>query len=534
VEVVTDALPSAQFLRDALTASVVGDNLLVRLATQPAAPFAYCSWADMTRQVWRWDGRDQPPFPWPLASAGLAFDPEQQPGQDQVATWEVHAFGAHSDDDYFGQNTRMAYGTSPILYEESIAGDRRALYNRFAVRVVSRYQAILPLGLMHNALGVSSLAAAKPGEMATWRRLVVRARWDQPLPRPNLRFLLPLSRSDAGANGGKTTCLMAVFDDTWYALAGFAESLGVEVVNMTPAAAPNTTMPEIGYDPIVSARQWDKSVTFDTSGAIGFTFDTDTDAPLFSSTAFLINSSEPLDPWTFVKLQFRRIVPDAASFVQTIATADEIEASWTHGHWAQILPDAGRFACDPGTPPTRTILANELKLLTTPGTAGAGMGLSFVDGNNSAVTLWPTQVAPATEAPSATAFVQFELWLLVTIGIKATGFESPSSRFAPEAYVLTVPLTTGAATLPAAYSPSGAAASSVFVRIVEVQRRIGPALPQAPAPTSPDALWQEIFPAEAVPPVEPTARIVRVSDPIGTAGPKWPRPDMTTSAESGD
>jgi hypothetical protein len=303
---------------------------------------------------------------------------------------------------------------------------------------------------------------------------------------------------------------------------------------MTPAAAPNTTMPEIGYDPIVSARQWDKSVTFDTSGAIGFTFDTDTDAPLFSSTAFLINSSEPLDPWTFVKLRFRRVVPDTASFVQTIATADEIEESWTHGHWAQILPDAGRFACDPGTPPARTILASELKLLTTPGTAAAGMGLSFVDGDNATVTLWPTQVALATEAPGATAFVQFELWLVVTIGIKATGFESPSSRFAPEAYVLTVPLTAGTATLPPALSPSAAAASLVHVRIVEVQRRIGPAVPPAAAPTSVDPLWQEIFPAETVPPVEPKARIIRVSDPIGIHGPKWPQPDATTSAGSGD
>jgi hypothetical protein len=360
---------------------------------------------------------------------------------------------------------------------------------------------------------------------------------------------------------------LAVFDESWYTLAGLAESLSVEVV-MAPAATGTNAAPppkggdysehlEIGFDPIVSAEKWDKGmlVAFSPSAAIGFSFDTGTDAPFFNSASFLIQSSLRLKPWTFVKLRFRRDIVDLpppasapvssalgsaseqakaqsgiigqsdppTSFVPVQGTQDELNAAWTPGHWIQILPDAAWFETTAGT----SIAAKDLKLNVA--SIGGSSSLTFSllpAGSTSAAVLQPTQV----DKTATKMFVVFELWLVVTRTIRATGAESGVSVNAPEAYILTVPLdpNTGVATLPGMANPFGDGATSAdwCVRIVEVQRRIQKSASTTQsahlAVGSPDPLWDDIFPTDVEGiPSEPVARIVRVSDPIGIAGRRW-------------
>jgi hypothetical protein len=525
VEVATNHLPSPSDLRTALSVSLQGETIRAVLQSPATATFAYCQWADLVRQQWRWDGRDQPAFPWPPGS-DLAFDPELPEkgiGYDAMAKWEVRGFGEHSDTDSFQKRSRMVFGRQPVLFEEDLRGDLRASYHRFAVRAVSRYADIMP---PEFAREVSSMKALGADKVPPWRRLAVRSRWDRPLGRPKLRCLLPLTSSGAASDLG-TTCLLAVFDEEWFALAGLAERLGIEIVQAPPVAGiPDGLLPvagtasslplqEIGNDPIVNANKWNQSdtVSFQTSGAIGFTYDTDTDAPNFGVTSFLLSSSQPLDPWTMVKLQFRREIEKNAG---NAIPADE--TSWTAGHWVQILPDAGRFMCRRSDAPQSTPIATSELKITVAGSA-SDLQFRFVDGSGLPVTLMPTQ--PEAAIPAAAPFVQFELWLVVTMSIQATGFEGDGHPLAPEAYVRTIRLDGATATL--ADLAAQLAGKALFVRIVEVQRHIASPAAAASAPSA-DPLWSEdIFPADQDGVAkERSARVVRVSDPIGTNGPRWP------------
>ena len=549
VEVATALLPAPGALRDALIPAVYGEKLQVRLATDRSAPFAYLHWAELRRQVWRWDGRDLPDFPWPPPDGKVAFDPLLS-DQDACAEWEVRAFGANWDDDYFEQRSRVVFGEQPVLYQESIQDDRRATYSRFAVRVVSRYAELIPLDAVDSLhrLGVYSLSSDTG--LPSWKRLVVRPRWDRPLPRPNLRCLLPLS-SSAGGDGYR--CFLAVFNESWYQLAGFAERLGIRVASAPPlpgdASAPKVSLPEIGFDPILSAIPWAKRTAvsgdtggknsgelgFTTSGALGFTFETDSDAPLFNTTSFLLTtkgSQEKLAPWTFVKLQFRREIAGNASAIKEatpplgaggsagaaggdqVPAPDRKDEEWTQGHWVQTLPDAASFAI--GETPGQEIAVADLSLSIAP--AGDGTRLTLMNGTASA-PLHATETSPDPGHTNDPAFVRFELWALVTAGVKTTGFESPKSRYAPEAYIATAPLIAGEAVISAPLSPD----SPSYVRVVEVQRRLVVGEESPPASPACPELWEAVFPAEdgrgEAP--EPCARIVRVSDPIGAGGPKW-------------
>jgi len=546
VEVATNTLPDAGALRDALVPSIAGDQLRVAFNTLPTAPFAYCQWAEPMRQIWRWDGRALADFPWPKLTPAntLAFDPLDATdgiGTDACANWEVRGFGSRADTDYSQQRVRLIYNQArsanevPVLYQESIEGDRRALYNRFAVRVISRYQGVIPLDASDtlNHLGRSSLEAAKSNELAAWQRLVVRPRWSQALPRPNLRCLLPLSK--AGAHG--KTNLLAVFDETWYDMAGFAEIARAKVAAAAPisdAQPPDASpMTEIGYDPIVSARAWERGddIVFAASGGIGFTSDTDSDAPLFNTTAFLISSSVPLDAWTFVKLSFARDIAAGASAITMSPATDADDEAWTPGHWVQILPDSGQFDC--GTPEAPALIAaSDLRLMLTPATPPeSGTSLSFTDASDTPVVLLPTQLKTSDAAKAATGFVTFEFWLVVTVGIRSTGFETDENGFAGEAYILTVKLDGASALLPAKYAR---ATGPIFARVVEVQRRIGaPPQPSDGSPPPDDPLWLELFPDEKGGLLEPAMRIVRVSDPIGENGPKWNQGKPTNPAALG-
>jgi len=220
-----------------------------------------------------------------------------------------------------------------------------------------------------------------------------------------------------------------------------------------------------------------------------------------------------LEPWTLVKLRFRRdIEKDAGNAI------DADDTSWTAGHWVQILPDARQFMCRRGDTAQSTLIEVSELSISVADVSASDLEFRFVDGGGLPVTLLPTQ--PLASSLGAAPFVQFELWLVVTVAIQATGFEGDGHPLAPEAYVRTIPLNGAAATL------AGLAAQlegkTLFVRIIEVQRRVATPASAASA-VSPDPLWGDIFPPDKDGvPQEPKARIDRVSDPIGTKGPRWP------------
>jgi len=191
--------------------------------------YRYATTIQLLRQVWRWEGRPIPELPFEAAAfiqppAGLAMDPSQGPDQlpidavpsgcaistgvdlnssvQNLQLWDATGFGDRTGVDVLGQTTNVGYGTaSSTLFVEDLTGDPRALYYRFNPVLFSRYASLFSTAPPFlTAAGYDPFAQSSTdlalGSVTPWRRLIVPCRWSGEVPRPVVRFIVPLTQPD--------------------------------------------------------------------------------------------------------------------------------------------------------------------------------------------------------------------------------------------------------------------------------------------------------------------------------------------------
>lgn len=504
-------------------------------------------------QRWRWNGRPLRDF-WasvpshaPDPAAGLL--PEEQPwtptaffnawvtmDEAQLTAWDGRLFGDRAGTDYRRHDATvdLTAGGGPQagahrVFHQDVSGDLGALYLRYAIQVHSRYEGLLRSPPLDSRYG---LGAAVP---EAWRRLVVPCRQDKELPPPRIKLVLPLTdvREATGVDSSMppelTPGLLVVLSEPWFRYGGLAEELVVEVasaeepVRPTPEDLPPRRA-ELGPDPIVQAIPLDVivppgdsfpgSTSFEplpAYGPIGHTFDTDTLAPEFIHTSFVVpapvlyapppeNSAQDASPlqrdlaWYFVKLRFRRRI-EAAGLALSAA---DLESEPTGPLWAQFLPPSSHFATEDPAMPARVA---ELCLASRPTSSGPEWFLARPGAPTTPVKLRGTQVEGEPAGPS-----RFQLWALVTEPL----FDA-FGRLSQETFLDFCLLDAGVLH-PKNTAWTADAHARRRVRIVEVQ--VLPSQEQAIRDADLDAIRRFFFPDNSRNLAEARARCVRISGPI--------------------
>lgn len=344
VEVATDEMPTPLEVWKALRPQVAGSIVTVSLVT--AAPvFRNVKFCELGRQLWRWDGRDVPHFPFAADLNQLALD-------SLILNWDAQTMGERPDSDQLAvpklltldlEKLQAGLVTSSLLDERNYAGDPRALYFRFQLTVRSRYQGLFPT--LAPVRAETPINAAQPSAGRTpWKRLLLPARPNGRPRRPLVKLVVPLTE----AAGSPTPALMVILNEEWFAQAGLAERFKARIVKTgEDSVTPNLL--EYGPDPIFSSLDVPVSAAsqlLPPEGPVGFTFDTDSSAPLFSSSAFRIEapalpSGKPW--WYFAKLSFSRELDPALTATEAHT---QLESEWTSGEWVQFLADCAAFRAD--------------------------------------------------------------------------------------------------------------------------------------------------------------------------------------------
>jgi hypothetical protein len=326
-------------------------------------------------QRWRWDGRPVQHFLVDERTKKVALDPVTRKPKPPAPGFPFHdvfpdgdlpehhdgvLFGSRESSDYLLSASQVDFAAPPAttlaqLYEKELTGSPGALYYRFGVRAFSRYA-----GLMRRDSSLDSRQVPR-GQAERWRRLVVKSRYDRDVPRPVVKLIVPLTQA---AGGRLTPGLLVVLDEQWHldSLGGLAERFEAEVVSSARPDIPEESRHEIGPDPILDMSE-DPLLGLDVElpppvGAIGYTFDTDTLAPLFHKAAFIIpppvltategggegGAQERALAYHFLKLRFRRrLDPRGMARPEGLPQPVERQSPWTEPVWAQLLPAANRF-----------------------------------------------------------------------------------------------------------------------------------------------------------------------------------------------
>lgn len=370
-------------------------------ATVPVAKFPNVHHARLRRQTWRWEGRpvEQLPTTWPNAQAGQRKPLPNGTGATQwweqlsqgdatgwneiVERWEGREFGGRPAGDHFEvvmNDVVQAGDTGPEhrWSHELMNGGRAARYHRFALVVENRYQGALDTDYSKLASPMLQREVTETGITREWHSFFEPCRPIEPLKKPAIRALLPLTESArSGSRGSRQPGLLVVMDDVAFDAGGLAEDIAVRISRaaLDPKDRPgniNSTDPieeldEIGTDPLVSAEiikvegsapdenGWWAPTTLEKEGPVGHSHDVVGRDRLFVASSYRIlppkvakgNDHEVSDiPWHFVKLAFgRRLRPElcigARPAHDTRISTDWREGGvteWTDGEWAQFLP----------------------------------------------------------------------------------------------------------------------------------------------------------------------------------------------------
>ncbi|HEX9959792.1 MAG TPA: hypothetical protein VGB00_02595, partial [Pyrinomonadaceae bacterium] len=280
----------------------LGDRIQISLAPVAAVKDLIYG-VDLLMQRWRWDGRPLCYFDKPAAVGestqtiyGFPFDKVNEDGSvpDDFAEYDGIFFGSRESSDhksvpkqkdFASVNVELPAPFSPPLYDEELTGSAGALYFRVAARVTSRYA-----GLMRRDTTLDSRLPAENGQPENWKRLVIRARYNKIVPRPAIKMIVPLSQTLAEK---ETPGLLVILDEAAYvdSIGGLAERFKCDVVRVARPDFPNETRSEFAPDPILDMSEdpyrESRIEMPPVVGAIGYTFDTDTLAPLFHKASFI-------------------------------------------------------------------------------------------------------------------------------------------------------------------------------------------------------------------------------------------------------
>jgi hypothetical protein len=489
VEAVSEALPTEEELWRALTVEPrPGGKLEVKLKKGSGA-FEFIKGVEVFRQLWRWDGRPIDPFPFDKLTAAPLEE-----NQD-VRRWEAIAFADRRDSDALALPAAVNFAgavTEAKLHTEDRSSDPRAHYLRFAVRVRSRYA-----GIVEKSVTSLFVDKADPDRLTVtqWKRGLILSRPDE-VKKPKVKLVVPLTEADAGQ---KTPGLLVVLNEPWFDVGGLAEQLRIEVaraVEPKDPPGPNaTSFPEVGTDPIVTEKGLDGAPELQTAlRPVGFTFDTDAEAPLFVRSSFLVDPPK-LDgnvsdlSWVFARLRFRRVI--AGKGIEA-AGAPDLVSEPTESHWVQFLPDARSYL----------VKGTNTSVGTAALTVARAGNLFRLQRGATPVVLLPAALDPQRPAQRL-----FDLWLLVTQEIVDV-----VGRQKQEKYVGMYRWNEAGATVPIDGPESLSEGGRIVVRVVEVQQR-----PGDPMDLGDKKWWDRLFNPRGEHDRDAAGRIVRISPPIRQA-----------------
>jgi hypothetical protein len=456
-------------------------------------------------QRWRWDGRPLVFGPGAVELPGLdgfPFDVWRDHGVDALEDFDGVLFGDRSSEDALITPSQVEFvpqdGVSDVtrqpLYAQRIGADAGALYYRFGARAYSRYE-----GLMTARAAVDSRDRSSEDAAERWIRHVVPCRHIGEVPRPRVKLVVPLY---VAAPDDPSPGLLVVLDEPVYAdaLAGLAERIEAAVDTVVPPGGVEP-LAQMGPDPILFGEGnavWAASLAERPMlGPMGFTFDTDSSAPLLAKAAYFwrppMVDGAPVDLANhFVRLRFRRAI-EPKGFDDMTRRPDALASEWTQGVWARVLPSADRFAAENQT--TLELLSVSVRQLVY---VRATKAFEARDRKGERLDLLPTAADPGSRL-SFTLFAVLTREIPDALGRKDA---TAATAFLPLSKVAT----------------SAALASATGVTLVEIMHHAG-------FEPSSDNIVEALFPSDEIvdvpsPPTAsweagtPSAEIVRVSPTI--------------------
>lgn len=315
------------------------------------------------------------------------LDPSpENPSTTEAMKWEAWAFSDRPDFSALVQETNLlAFRPNPEenavqhLFSDRRPAEEKALYYRFALTAHSRYEY---LGAPYNKPRESKLYISDPklNEYTIWRRHLRKSTKAKQLPKPTVRFVIPLTKSIkecTDATGVGVAPLLIVLDDHWFSEAGLAEQfeMGIEVVT-SPGESKGQYL-SAGNDPILSKTSLGKFVkpttsaaaypyveqkngdnlvaVFEPKGPAGLTFDFAAQTPRLKGCAFIIEIPElesfipvtsnkqtnKLQPWSLIQIAVRRGL--RASMCKSGENIRSLSSEWSAREWVQFLPSVDSF-----------------------------------------------------------------------------------------------------------------------------------------------------------------------------------------------
>lgn len=342
--------------------------------------FAYLSRLDIRHQIWSWNGR--------LENSEILLkkidklNPEE--GKTTCAMkWEAWAFSDRPDsaangwkENLLAQRELTADYKPQVIFTDKRPGEEKALYYRFSLTAQSRYS---PLGDSYNKSFEAKIGGIDGKNFEThWKRYLRKSNKSKPLPRPSLRFAIPLTDSieQHKDNGIHSASILLVLNDRWFAEAGLAEQLevGIDIVK-DPGVGEGrgTEYLMAGNDPILTGKKlsqikekeqdnnngiWieenggKKVAVFKPIGPAGLTFEPKMQTPLLRGSSFILdipdvstfldkgdgNRTNQLKPWAMLQIAVRRTL--RKEFCDGDIPVEALRSDWTSKEWVQFLPSA--------------------------------------------------------------------------------------------------------------------------------------------------------------------------------------------------
>lgn len=337
----------------ALKVEAVGDEgkrrLSARMDYDGAGWLSQVGRLEVRHQVWRWDGREVDRA---VLERMLKEEPDNRDVRDSASQiWDGATFATRPDYAHRSSNASLSASLGAVSQEvfvDDLRDDLRCGYHRFAVQAFSRYETVYGEGALGTSEAVQSVATP-------WRRALIKAARTEPLPKPAVRFALPLTRdvAEESSGGRAAASLMLVLDDVWFAEAGLADDLEVGVRVLTDPAGKGRFV-NAGFDPTLTATALGPrpdirgdvlSLEESLLGPYGLTRDFAAKMPKLSGSAFILRV--PVDtlikegvapPWIMCEIAARRVLRSTAAAMSE-EVAKERASEWSARMWVQFLPN---------------------------------------------------------------------------------------------------------------------------------------------------------------------------------------------------
>jgi hypothetical protein len=394
---------SARNLWDSIKINQIGDKVNCSLikTEDNYDKLAYASRIEVKHQIWNWNGRLDssdillkdiknlnPVLPPPPAT-------EPKPTTTEAMKWEAWAFSDRPDFSALVQDANLLASRKDvvgqplphkqILFSDLRPNEEKALYYRFTAVAHSRYE---KLGAPYNIpieakVGVQDVGIPQPVDNI-WKRYLRKSSKTKQLPKPSIRFVIPLTRSIQECNEKEineenkisAASLLIVLNDRWFTEAGLAEQLevGIDVVKdpVENQAERGGEYLQAGHDPILDRKGLShlnanpnmdrekypyieengesKVAVFKPKGPAGLTFEPKMQTPLVRGSSFILNipdvskllhNSDKMQAWAMMQISVRRTLRE--EFCEKDISIEALKSGWTAKEWVQFLPAVDSF-----------------------------------------------------------------------------------------------------------------------------------------------------------------------------------------------